>query len=187
MIIIAAVSKLSAGKDTLVDYLRDTQGFHKLSTGDLVRELAEREGVDRTRGKLQDLATQIRRQRGEDYLSGLVIERIERNNWERVGLSGLRTPADVNTLKKRFGDALTLVRVEVQDPRVRFRRSIQRDNPRDVDSYTDFLRDDQREMELFDLGETLAMADLVIPNDGTLKHFYRQIEAKIIGPLLHGC
>ena len=53
MIVIGIVGKQNAGKDVLADYLCQEHGFKKLSTGDIVRDLAEREGVARTRNKLQ--------------------------------------------------------------------------------------------------------------------------------------
>jgi dephospho-CoA kinase len=82
-------------------------------------------------------------------------------------------------------DAFALVRVEVKDPRVRFQRGVERDQPRDVDSYAECLENDKSETEWFDLDHTLDMADVVIANDGALEKFHQQFEDKIVAPLLY--
>lgn len=180
MIVVGIVGRQNSGKDALADALRDNGGFHKLSTGDIVRKLAERECVPRTREKLQDVASELIARRGPDYLAGLLVRRIEANDWPRVAITGLRTPADVTTLRDRFGDAFLLVRVTVRDPRQRFERGTKRGKPRDTESYERFLEHDRAEQELFDLDQTLSMADLTIENDGTLEEFHREIDEKIL-------
>lgn len=186
MIIIGTAGKQNAGKDALVDYLQDRHGFRKLSTGDIIRNLAEREGVPRTRKKLQDVASELISRRGEHYLAGLLIRRIEERDWDRVGIPGLRTPADVRTLKDRFPDAFTLVHVKTEDPDLRFRRGKDRGESRDTDSYEEFIENDRSEEELFDLKRTLNMAEIIIQNDGSMEDFHRQIEEKVVDPLING-
>jgi dephospho-CoA kinase len=184
MIVIGIVGKQNAGKDALADYLSREHGFKKLSTGDMIRDLAEREGVACTRNKLQDVASELISRRGEDYLAGVVLRRIEQHDWDRVAITGLRTPTDVKTLRERLGDDFTLVHVSVSDPKARFSRAEERGEPRDADTYEEFLENDRAEEALFDLDQTLAMADITIGNDGTIKGFHNAIDDRILQGLL---
>lgn len=184
MTVIGVVGEQNAGKDALVDYLHDKHGFHKLSTGDMVRDLAEREGVPRTREKLQDVAAEIVSRRGKHFLANLLIRRIDNHDWNRIAITGLRTPADVEKLRTRYGSEFTLVRIEVDDPKTRFRRGEQRDKPRDADTYEEFLEHDRAEQELFKLDRTMQMADVSVRNNSTLDEFHREIETNVVGPRL---
>lgn len=184
MIVIGVVGKQNSGKDTLVRYLQETRGFHKLSTGGIIRDLADREGVARTRDKLQDVAAELISRRGEDYLADVLLRRMDEHASDRVAITGLRTPADVQALRRRMGDAFTLVRVSTQNPKARFQRAETRGETRDADTYEEFLEHDTSENELFDLNKTLDMADITVPNDGTIEEFHSAIERQIAGVLL---
>jgi dephospho-CoA kinase len=67
MILVGAMGLAGSGKDTLIDYLCRRCRVHKFSVGDFVRQIAEQEGIDRTRENLHSLREAIGR-------AGLVIE-----------------------------------------------------------------------------------------------------------------
>jgi dephospho-CoA kinase len=177
VIVIGVVGKQSSGKDVLVDYLCRKHGFKKLSTGDIIRTLAHERGMETTRENLQHVASELISKRSPEYITDLLLRKIDEAKWDRVGITGIRTPSDVHNLRNNLGDSFTLVFVSVGDPKLRFQRATERGKPRDTGSYKDFLGMDQRENELFQLEQTLAMADVIIENDGSLEDYRQRVEA----------
>ena len=47
-----------------------------------------------------------------------------------------------------------------------------------------FLQQDREERELFAIDETVEMADITIDNDSSLEDFYREIEERLVEPVL---
>ena len=116
-----------------------------------------------------------------------IIQEIEAGRLERAGLiavSGIRTPADVTTMRKRYGEDFLLVYVQVDDESIRFERTQQRGEVRDPESYAEFTEHDRAEEEQFHLSETIAQADVTIPNEHSFEAFHRQIEKRLVRPML---
>jgi len=182
--VIAAVGRNGSGKDELADYVHRRCGVPILASGDVARKKARERGIEPTRSNLHRLSRQAMAQHGEDFFMQRLIDEIEAHNWPAVAISGVRTPADVETLRARFGQDLCVVHVQVGDPEVRYRRMQARDAPRDPETYQAFLRQEREEEEMFSIGETIRRADVTVENDATLDLFYRQIEKAIIQPVL---
>ncbi len=79
-------------------------------------------------------------------------------------------------LRDTDGQQLILVHVHVTDPLIRFERSRYRSETRDPASFERFLRQDEAAEELFDLQETISMANLTINHDGPLEELYPAVE-----------
>jgi len=182
--VIAAVGRNASGKDELADYLHRRCELPALVSGDVAREIAQERGVEPTRANLHRLSQQAMAEHGEDFFMQRLIDKIEAHDWPAVVISGVRTPADVETLRAHFGPDLLVVHVAVDDPQERYRRMQARDAPRDPETYEEFLRQEREEEEMFSIGETIRQADLTIENNSTLKEFHRRIEKTIILPLL---
>jgi len=109
----------------------------------------------------------------------MLLKKIEEARRDRLVISGLRTPMDVKTLRNRLGDAFTLVCVSVDSAEKRFRRAEKRNAPRDADTFGRFVENDKAEDRLFNLNQTLSMADIEIPNNGSLEEFHTGIEKNL--------
>lgn len=186
MIVIGAVGLNGSGKDALIEYLRERHGIPMLSMGDLVRDIAAQRDVEPTRGNLHELSQEAIEQHGRDYFAKKLIAQIEQISDEVVGVTGIRTPADVKTLREHFGDDFVLVHVRVGNPRTRFARVRERDEARDPESYDRFLRQDREEAEMYWIEETIEQADITIDNDGSLEDFHRAIKEQVVKPVLSG-
>jgi dephospho-CoA kinase len=184
MIVIGTVGLNGSGKDTLIQYLHQRCGIPMLSMGDLVREIAARRGIPPTRPNLHMLSQQAIEQHGADFFAKKLIARIEEAPWEVVGITGIRTPADVSAFSSHFGDDFILVHVRVSNPRTRFERVQRRDEARDPQSYERFLRQDREEREMFDIEGAAEKADIAIDNEGSLHDFYSEIEAQVFEQVL---
>ena len=184
MIVIGAMGRAGSGKDTLIDHLCQRCDVHKLSVGDVVRQIAAEEGIEPTRENLHRISQRYAAEHGDGYLVHRVAETIERNAWPATGISGIRTPQDVRVAREHFGDDLLLVHVRVGDPRLRYERLLERDQPRDPESFEAFLEQEREEEEQFQIGEALQQADLVINNNRSLEAFHEAIDYLLIeGPI----
>jgi dephospho-CoA kinase len=119
-------------------------------------------------------------QYGKGYFMQRVVERIRGKEMPAAGVSGVRSPADVRVLRDEFGADFLLVAVVVGDARVRFERTQHRGDPRDADTWQEFLKEDQEAEAMFRISEAIEEAEITIRNDGTLKALYAQVEAQII-------
>ena len=173
--VVAAVGRNGSGKDALIDYLHERCGLEVFVVGDLVREQARREGLRPTRENLHAVSGREMEKHGEGCFTRRLAERLKSAD-RPAGVSGLRTPADVEVLREEFGAELLVVHVEVSDPALRFERLRRRNEPRDPDTYEEFWEQERSEEEMFQVSETLRKADETVRNDGSLEDFHRNIE-----------
>ena len=102
--IIAAVGKNASGKDYFLEFISREFGIPMLSVGDIVRELAEIEGVEKTRENLHAVSQKYMSKYGQDFFPKRLIEKIKKEGYKDVLISGIRPPSDVENFKAAFGD-----------------------------------------------------------------------------------
>jgi dephospho-CoA kinase len=174
--IVGVVGKIGSGKDEALKYLKARYSVPFLSTGDIVRALAEKEGLPPTRENLETISEQCFIELGEGCFVRMVAGEIKKLGWHVAGISGIRSPADVLALKEIFGSDFVLLRVDVKDPELRFNRLLGRHEGRDPEKFADFQAQDRNEEEIFHIDKASSMADFSISNDGTLEDFHKQID-----------
>ena len=179
MRVIGVAGQNGSGKDEVINHLNSRYHVPSLSTGDIVREIASREGVEPTRTNLQDISERYFHEFGEGHFIRLIADRIRKNGWEISGITGIRSPEDIAELRDAFGKDFVLVNVYVSDPYVRYIRSRKRGEERDPDSYERFIRQDKAEEELFHIKDAALLADYSLSNDGTLDDLHRAIDRLI--------
>jgi dephospho-CoA kinase len=182
--VIGTVGQNGSGKDEVLKYLNTKYNVPFLATGDIVRELTAKEGLELTRENLGKISGRYFREFGKGYFVKLVAAKIRQSNWETAGISGIRSPEDVTNLKEIFGEDFILIRVFISDPRVRFDRMVKRGQGRDPQSYEQFLKQDDAEENQFSLKEVESRADYTLSNDGTLDDLHREIDTLIDNGLL---
>ncbi len=186
LIVIGVVGRTGAGKDEVAEYLhRRCDGRH-VTVGDIVREMADKRGVEKSRENLHAITEQVYEREGEDYFIEEIIERIEAAYARLATVAGIRSPRDVSVLREHFGDRFDLVAVRVDDPHLRFERVRSRDDPRDPETFKAFRQQDQEEEKLFNISTTIKQADLTLRNDSSLEDLHQLIENEIIADLLAG-
>ncbi|NLG49010.1 MAG: AAA family ATPase [Chloroflexi bacterium] len=180
MQVIGVVGLNASGKDALLEYLHQRCGLPIVSSGDIARDLAMQRGLAPTRDNLHHISTQYIARYGTDYFMRQIVDIIEREGWTAVGITGIRTPDDVRTLKQRLGNNFVLVYVHVSDPHLRYERARQRAEARDPTTFAEFAEKDREEEELFHIRDTIQYADMIIDNSSTIEAFHQQIEEKIV-------
>ena len=175
MKVIGVIGQNGSGKDEVLKYLRAKYNVPFLSTGDMVRDIAVKEGKEPTRENLQEISQRYFREFGNGIFVKLVAENIQRNGWSIGGITGIRSLDDVKILRNSFGKDFILINVYVSNPEVRFSRMLKRGESRDPHSYEQFLSQDKKEEDLFHIQSAVKDADYSISNDGTLADLYRGI------------
>lgn len=176
MRIIGVVGKNGSGKDEVLKYLRTRYSIPFLATGDIVREIAAKEGLELTRENLKSVSEKYFRDMGEGCFVKLAAEKIRANGWQTAGISGIRSITDVKILRETLGDDFILIDVYVSDPHQRYNRMVNRAEERDPKSYEQFIRQDEAEEELFHVQDAEEQADYRLSNDGTLSDIHKAIE-----------
>ncbi|MDD5038838.1 MAG: AAA family ATPase [Dehalococcoidales bacterium] len=179
MKIIGVVGQNGSGKDEVLKHLDKKYGVPFLATGDIVREIAAKEGVTPTRENLRVISERYFQQYGKGCFVKLLAEKIRQSGRKVTGISGIRSLDDVMVLKGIFKEDFILVHVYVSDPRQRYARMTRRGQARDPQSYEQFLRQDRAEEELFHIKEAEEQANFHITNDGTLEDLHREIDSLI--------
>ena len=182
--VIGAVGQNGSGKDEVLKYLRRKYNVPFLATGDIVREIAAKEGVEPTRENLGKISDRYFREFGKGYFVKLLADKICNSGWKIAGISGIRSLNDVRILKEMLGNDFILIDVKITDPQVRFSRMTKRGEGRDPHSYDQFLRQDEAEEKLFSLKEAERLADYYISNDDTLEDLHRQLDKLVEQGLL---
>jgi dephospho-CoA kinase len=175
MIVIGAVGDIGSGKDEVLKYLRDRYGVPFLSTGDIVRQMAQEDGVEGTRENLEAISKRCFTELGRGCFVRMAAQEIVKRGWKVAGISGVRSPDDVAAMREMFGGFI-LVRVDVSDPRIRFERVRLRGERRDPLTWEAFLEQDRNEEQEFQISKAETLADYAIDNSGTLEELHRQID-----------
>jgi dephospho-CoA kinase len=173
---VGAVGLNGSGKDTLIRHLGKRCGLEVLSLGEVARELAHLEDVQPTREKLHDVSQKYRARYGKAFFAKALIKEVETKSLDKVGITGIRTPTDVEVLKEYFGSGFLLIHVEAGDPKLRFERLKQRGEDRDPKTYEEFLEQEKNEEELFHLNDAIRQADVTIPNSGSREALRAHVE-----------
>jgi dephospho-CoA kinase len=177
--VVGAVGLNGSGKDALIKHLKERCGLELVSLGDAARELAHLEGVKFSRDKLHEISQKYLEKYGKDFFVKVLMEEIDRKSMEKVGVTGIRTPTDVAALRQQFGADFLLIHVQVENPELRFERLKQRGETRDPQTYEDFLAQEKREKELFQVDKAIQQADVTISHAGTLEDLQQEIDRLI--------
>ncbi len=175
-IVIGVVGLAASGKDEVVKRLQQKFGVSIVSTGEITREIAQKEGLKPTRDNLQLISKKYFQKYGQEYFAQRVLEKIKQEASPVVAWTGIRTTTDVRVLREAFGEQFHLIHVQVTDPMVRFERSRLRADTRDPASFEAFLRQDEAEAQIFQVQKAISMAGLTINNDGSLEELYAAVD-----------
>jgi dephospho-CoA kinase len=176
MKVIGVVGDIGSGKDEVLKHLRNRYGVPYISTGDIVRQMAQQEGVVGTRENLEAISRRCFTEIGRGCFVRMAGQEIQKRGWKIAGISGVRSPDDVAVMKEMFGDGFILVRVDIKDPAIRFERVRLRGERRDPLTLEAFQEQDKNEEREFQISRAEALADYCLDNSGTLEDLRRQID-----------
>ncbi len=160
-----------SGKEVFLEEA-SRKGLSVVRMGDVVREEADRLGIDLTDADVGGMATREREVHGSDIWARRTLERIRT---DRVVIDGLRSLEELDAFAARFRKDLVLVAVHASQA-TRYRRIAERARRDDITSEDAFRTRDRRELR-WGLGGVIALADVVVVNEGDLAKFQAQAVA----------
>jgi len=155
-----------AGKEELVSVALEL-GYQVRRMGDVVRAEASKNGV--AAPDIGRFAHAERQRHGYDIWAKRIVPLVGEGD---TLIDGCRGMSEVNVFRQAFGEHVKVVAVR-SAPSTRYPRLVRRgrsDAPRDRQ---EFDERDQRELG-WGLGETIALADAMIVNEGTLESFRKE-------------
>jgi dephospho-CoA kinase len=173
MLVIGLTGRNCAGKDTVADLLQ-ARDFERHSLSDALREELRLRGVPVTREALIAIGRELRQAEGPAVLA----ERMKRMiRTDRVVLVSVRSPAEVESLRRLPGFVLVAVdaRIDVRFERERSRRREQA--PLTFESFAALeAMEETNDPNAQQLGATIRLADRVLPNDDTKEALAARVE-----------
>lgn len=171
--IIGVIGPIASGKDKVSDIFEKKYGFKKIVMSDFLRTEAEREKIQvEGRYILLRIQAELRRKYGEDYLIKLALQKIRDNKWEKVVISGLRTPIDVLEAKRRLKARIILVDAK---PEIRFQRQKKRGRRGFAQNLEQFMHEESIDNAALQFYKTVKMAQMKIDNNGTMKELEKKV------------
>ncbi|MBN2243966.1 MAG: AAA family ATPase [Acidobacteria bacterium] len=176
--IIGLTGKNGSGKTAVCKYLK-SRGFVCRSLSDEIRKEIQRRGLEIDREVLIETGNELRKRLGPAVLAQRILDGLDAA--QNYVIDSIRNPSEVTALRSRGG--FTLLGLEA-DAEIRFRRTMQRGRENAAETLERFLEEEGRELDSTDparqqLQATLGMADLVVPNNGTLEELYRRLNQEL--------
>lgn len=159
-----------AGKEEVIQAIIPL-GYEILRMGDIVREMAEQRQIDPDR--TGEFADAERKAHGPYIWAERTAERIK--NPEKTVIDGVRSLEEVEIFRK-MGD-VKIIAVHAA-PETRYERLRRRNRGDESDSIEKMMERDRRELS-WGLGNVIAMADVMIVNEGSLEELREKVR-KII-------
>jgi dephospho-CoA kinase len=164
-IVIGLAGMPGSGKSVVANVAK-RRGYDVVLMGNIVREEAQRRHVEPSPEELGKIMLELRRVEGDAAIAKRCITRIESAHRSRVLIDGLRSLAEVEEFKKHFAK-FALVAIHTS-PEARFKRLFARHRSDDPKVMETFRERDRRELSV-GLGNTIAMADHIIVNEGNIE------------------
>ncbi|MEI6288259.1 MAG: hypothetical protein WCP18_01565 [bacterium] len=176
-IIIGLVGEISAGKDTVADYLKKKYKGETVSFSQPLRNILDTMYLPQTRANLAWLGITLRAKFGQDILAKVITAQTQKNKAQIITLSNVRLMSDIKYLKKL--PHFFLVRIDT-DQKIRYSRLIKRKQNTDDKSKTweQFLADSKLSTETA-IRQVAKYAKYKLENNGDFKNLYQQVDELI--------
>ncbi len=173
MKIIAFTGMPASGKSEAVQLAKD-KGIPVIRMGDLVWEETKRQGKPLDDKNVGSVATSMRKKHGMDVWAKRTVEKIHSlKKASHLVIDGVRNMEEIEYFKKELGLDFFVVAIDAPDE-LRRKRAIARGRTDDSKDLKDLEERDKREIS-WGLQKVIADADIVIPNNGSLEEFRKQV------------
>ena len=165
ILIIGLTGMPGAGKTTVANYLSQ-KGIPLLIMGDVVREVAENEGLEPTSDNLAKLMLRLRKRNGPEAVAHLIVNKIklmkkEDKQLRVVIVDGIRSMAEVRVLRRIGSVKLLAIHGSTLTRYTHVRERGRSDVPSNIG---EFDKRDKIEMDV-GISNAIALADETISNN----------------------
>ncbi len=165
MTLIVIAGMPGAGKEEFV-VVALSNGYQVVRMGDVVREFASKTSVGVGDKGVGGFANEERQKYGYDIWAKRCLDRVRS---ERTIIDGSRGVMEMKVYHDRFGEGIRLVAIH-SSPSTRYPRLIGRGREDAPKNKEEFEARDERELS-WGLGSLIALADVMIVNEGSLEGF----------------
>ena len=164
-LIVGLTGMPGAGKSTVANYLSE-KGIPLLVMGDVVREVAENDGLEPTSDNLAKLMLRLRKRNGPEAVAHLIVNKIKLMKKEDKQLSvvivdGIRSMAEVQVLRRIGSIKLLAIHGSTLTRYTHVRERGRSDVPSNI---VEFDKRDKIEMDV-GISNAIALADETISNN----------------------
>jgi dephospho-CoA kinase len=165
-----------SGKSEAMEVAKQ-RGHPVVRMGDLIWEEVERQGLPRDASTVGKVANAMRESHGKDVWAVRTVERVRSVAAGKglVLIDGIRSNHEVEVFRRELGQDFVLVAIHT-DPEHRFHRMVRRGRADDSTDVGVLQARDEREMG-WGIARTIALADQMLVNDGTLDQFRGKVAA----------
>ncbi len=159
-----------SGKEEFVETARE-KGFKVVSMGDVVREEASKRGINPDDKGIGGFAHSERQTHGYGIWAERTLAHI---GDQHTLISGCRGWSEVEIFKRSLGDKAIVIALH-SSPKTRFERLMKRGRSDAPKTLEEFRTRDERELS-WGLGSLIALADVMIVNEGLLDDLKKKVE-----------
>jgi len=173
MKIIAFTGMPASGKTEAVQLVKN-KGIPVIRMGDLIWEETRQQGKPLDDKNVGDVASNMRKKYGMDIWAKRTVEKIHSmKKSSHLIIDGVRNMEEIEYFKKELGLDFFVVAIDALDD-LRRKRAITRGRTDDSKNLEDLEERDKREIH-WGLQKVIADADIIIPNNGSLVQFKKQV------------
>lgn len=149
-------------------------GHTVVRMGDFIWAEVDARGLPRNSANVGMVANAVRKKEGKDAWAIRTANHVKSLGVDTVMIDGIRSNYEVQVFRQELGDAFLLLAIHTE-PDARYHRLTSRardDDPMEEDAHR---ARDQRELD-WGLARTIALADHMIVNDGSLEAFLEKVQ-----------
>ena len=174
MKILAFAGMPFSGKTEAVQLAKD-KGIPIIRMGDLVWDEVKKRGLELNDKNVGFVANEMRKKHSKNIWAKRTVKKIKSMDIGRlIVIDGVRNLEEIDVFKKELGEDFVVIAIEVSDE-ARHKRAMTRDREDDSKDINRVKERDQRELG-WGLGSLIASADIVIPNEGDIDGFRKQVK-----------
>jgi dephospho-CoA kinase len=173
-LIIGLAGQIASGKTTATDYLKEKYGASTYRFSNMLRDIADRMYIEKSRENLQKLSTVLRKNFDEELMARVMAEDVKNDNNNVIVVEGIRRPGDVVHLKDVPGFHLVHIFADVETSHKRIAQRNENIDDKGK-SLEEFQKDLQGEAEskISEIGST---AKVQLDNNGTIEELHEQLD-----------
>ena len=172
--LIGLTGRNASGKSTIVNWFSN-KGLKTSSCSDSIRAWLAEQDIEPTRDALIEGGRELMRKGGAGVLAEMLLEILD---GEDAVVDSIRTPGEVEALRKRDDFILIEVRANTETRWERLQSRARPGDPLDKDTFIEQENAEAvaKDAAGQDLNATAELADLVILNDGTEQELLSDLE-----------
>lgn len=173
-IIIGLSGEMGSGKGTVAQYLSHKYGAVSFRFSDVLRDILDRARIEKTRENIAASSRMLRETFGQDILSKIVFQDIERSRHKVVLVDGIRRESDMRYLRGLDNFVLLYIEVNLEKRYERIKRRSENAGDK-TKTFEEFKKEQELETEST-IAPLRTGADFIINNDGVVEELYIKVD-----------